>query len=149
MAWEAHHGWEAGLSVHGHVLEQQSWIRPCCHRLRGCSRCRASSSHQAPLLGEPEGSLVPRTALGDTVTAMPRARLAAWAGEAPALLAGLVPVRCIPADIPGQGGVPQEATSRVPTVLAKRLGGKSGEFFPHFKFKTSLNLLVNYACNLN
>lgn len=55
-----------------------------------------------PLLGEHEGSLLPRLALGGTTAAMPRACLAAWAGAA--LLTGLVPVRCIPADIPSREG---------------------------------------------
>lgn len=58
MVWEAHHRWEAGLCVHGQVLEQQYWIRPsmgsgpgCCHWLRGCSGAGwvwASSSFRPP-----------------------------------------------------------------------------------------------------
>lgn len=147
MVWEAHHRWEAGLCVHGQVLEQQYWIRPsmgsgpgCCHWLRGCSGAGwvwASSSFRPPCWVSMGGlSCLGATGWPHCCDAM--ASLAAWAGEAPALLARLVPVRCIPADIPGQGEVPQEATSRVPAGLIKSLWGKKCfGLFSRFKLKTS------------
>lgn len=63
-------------------------------------------------------------------------------------MAELVPVRCIPAH-EGREGSPQEVTSHVPTVLVKRLWGKPvWGFFPHFKLRTSLNLLINFISDL-
>lgn len=53
---------------------------------------------QASLLGEHGGVSPAWGPLGGPTAAMPTASLAAWAGEAPALLARLVPVRCIPAE---------------------------------------------------
>lgn len=43
---EARHGWEPGCCVQGQVLEQQYWLKPCCHCLRGCSRCRLGLGQQ-------------------------------------------------------------------------------------------------------
>lgn len=100
-----------------------------------------------PLLAEHEGSILPGMALGGTTAAMLMASLAAWAGSA-GRVAGLVPVRCIPAH-EGREGSPQEVTSCVPTVLVKRSWRKSAwVFFPHFKLRTSLSLLPNYISDL-